>query len=1073
MATFFIGRPILAAVFSILITLAGGLAVGTLPLAQYPPVTPPTIQVDCNYPGASAKVVAETIAAPIEQRVNGVERMMYMSSQATSDGSYTLTVTFEIGTDLNLAQVLVQNRVNLALPELPEVVRATGVTTRKRSPELTLTVSLNSPDGRYDQLYLSNYAVSRIKDELQRIEGIADVTIFGQRDYAMRLWVDPDKLEARGLTALEVVEAVQGQNHQVSLGRVGGLASATEVPLTVVGRLVDESQFADITVKTGADGRAVRVRDVGRVELGAKAQDVASKFDLKPTIGLAVFLLPEANALAVGDEVKKHMAELSEHFPEGVRHEVGYDTTPFIGESIREVVKSLRDAVLLVGLVVLVFLQSWRAALIPLAAVPVAIIGTFAAMWVVGFGLNNLTLFGLVLAVGIVVDDAIVVVEAVQHKLDAGHPPREAAELAMKEVTGPILAVGLVLVAVFVPCAFFPGIVGQFFKQFALTIAISSVISTFNSLSLSPALAAILLKPKAARGDPLTRLLNIVLGWFFRLFDRGFVLAGRGYVAGVRRLIRVPLLVLLAYAGVLAGTWWGYLQLPTGFIPAQDKGYLIASVQLPDSASAERTRAVMDQIGAIALKTPGVAHVNAVAGNSFVLSAYGSNFGSMFVILKPFDERRTPDLRAAAVLARLNTQLARDVPGAQVNIFPAPPVSGLGRAGGVRLMVEDRGDLGPLFLQKQTENLIDRASEQPTLRDLFTVYRTKSPQVFVDVDYAACAAQGVNPLDLYATMAATLGSRYVNDFNRFGRTWQVSVQAEGRFRNGVEDVRRLKVRNGRGQLVPVGAVAAVNEVTGPLVLTRYNMYPAAAVNANVAPGVSSGVGLAVFEALADKELPDNMASEWTELAYIEKQSKDTGLLVFGFAVVAVFMILAFLYESWGLPLAVILVVPLCVSASLVGVWQAKQDINVFTQVGFVVLIGLACKNAILIVEFAKVKRDGGADRYTAVLEACRLRLRPIVMTSVAFILGVLPLVLARGAGAEMRQALGTTVFSGMIGVTAFGIFLTPVFYVVLDRVIGRDLGRIPGLWLVRAIGRRAVRFAAPVVRLPKPVPVGS
>jgi multidrug efflux pump len=1067
-AAFFIDRPILATVLSLVVLLAGGLAVGTLPLAQYPQVTPPTIQVDCNYPGASARVVAETLAAPIEQRVNGVEGMLYMTSQATSDGSYTLTVTFDIGTDLDIAQVLVQNRVNLALPELPEVVRATGVTTRKRSPELTLTVSLNSPSGRYDQLYLSNYAVTRLKDPLQRIEGVADVTIFGQRDYAMRLWLDPDKLEARGLTALDVVKAVQGQNQQVSLGRVGSAGGATQVPLTVVGRLVDESQFGDIAVKADAAGRLVRVRDVARVELGAKAQDVASKFDLKPTIGLAVFLLPDANALAVGDEVKRQIAEMSADFPEGVAYEVGYDTTPFIGESIREVVKALRDAVLLVAVVVLVFLQSWRAALIPLAAVPVAIVGTFAAMWAVGYGLNNLTLFGLVLAVGIVVDDAIVVVEAVQQQLDAGKPGREAAVEAMREVSGPILAVGLVLVAVFAPCAFFPGIVGQFFKQFALTLAVSSVISTFNSLSLSPALAAILLRPRQAKGDPLTRLLNLLLGWFFRLFDKGFDLAGRGYVAGVRRLIRVPLLVLAGYTAVLAGTYQGYLRLPTGFIPAQDKGYLIASVQLPDSAAAERTRAVLDRIAAVALETPGVAHVNAVAGNSFVLSAYGSNFGSMFIILKPFDERKSPDLAATAVLGKLNARLAKEIPEGQVNIFPAPAVSGLGRAGGVRLMVEDRGDLGPRVLQGQTDNLIEKASQQPTLTGLFTVFRTNSPQVFVDVDYAACAAQAVNPLDLYATLASTLGSRYVNDFNRFGRTWQVNVQAEGKFRNGVPEVARLKVPNARGQLVPVGAVATVREVTGPLVLTRYNMYPAAAVNANIAPGVSSGVGLAVFEALAERELPPGtMAAEWTELAFIEKRSRDTGLAVFGFAVLSVFLILAFLYESWGLPLAVILVVPLCVSASLVGVFVAGQDVNIFTQVGFVVLIGLACKNAILIVEYAKVKRDAGATREEAILAACKLRLRPIVMTSVAFILGVLPLVLASGAGAEMRRALGTAVFSGMIGVTAFGIFLTPVFYVVLDRLIGPRLGfRVWGL----GFGRRAVRWLSSLApRLDQPL----
>ncbi|MFO0849286.1 MAG: multidrug efflux RND transporter permease subunit [Gemmataceae bacterium] len=1072
MASFFIDRPIFATVLSVLITLAGGLAVGTLPLAQYPVVTPPTVQVDCQYPGASSKVVAETVAAPIEQRVNGVEGMMYMSSQSTSDGSYTLSVTFEPGTDLNLAQIRVQNRLNLAQPELPDVVRATGVTIRKRSPELTLTASLNSPDGKYDQLYLSNYALTRIKDELSRVEGISDVTIFGQRDYAMRVWIDPDKLAARELTPLDVVSAVRGQNAQVSVGHVGqpngAAGQPTQVPLSVVGRLTDEAEFGDIVVKGTKDGKLVRLRDVARVELGAKAEDVANRFDRKPTIGLAIFLLPDANALAVADEVKAKVAELSKDFPDGMRYEIGYDTTPFIRESIGEVLKSLRDSIILVAIVVLVFLQSWRAALIPLAAVPVAIVGTFAAMWAFGFGLNNLTLFGLVLAVGIVVDDAIVVVEAVQHQMDLGHPPREATVIAMGEVSGPIVAVGAVLVAVFLPCAFFSGIVGSFFRQFALTITVSAVISTFSSLSLSPALAALLLKGKRKKEkgkSTIQTLLNFFL-FPFSFFLSAFGLAGRGYVWAVGKLIRVPLLVVLVYAGLLGLTYWGYLRLPTGFIPQQDKGYLIASIQLPDAAAAERTRAVIDQVSAIALDTPGVAHVNAIAGNSFVLSAYGSNFGSMFIILDGFDKRRSKDLHADVIAANLRARFARGVPAAQVNVFPAPAVSGLGRAGGVKLMVEDRGDLGPRALAGQTDNLVEKGNQQPSLTGLFTSFNVKSPQVYVDVDPAACASQGVNPLDLYATMQATLGARYVNDFNRFGRTWQVSVQADQRFRNSPDDIRKLKVRNARGQLVPIGAVADVKEVAGPLVLSRYNMYPAAAISGNVSPGTSSGDGLAVLERLAAQELPDRMATEWTELAFIENRSRDTGLSVFAAAVVAVFLILAFLYESWALPLAVILVVPLCVSASLVGVWAGKQDVNIFTQVGFVVLIGLACKNAILIVEFAKRKRAEGLDRRAAVLAACDLRLRPILMTSIAFILGVLPLVLAHGAGAEMRIALGTAVFAGMIGVTVFGVFLTPVFFVVVDRLTEGRLFHRP--WVRRAAdGLRwavALGFVGPLVR---------
>jgi len=1078
MASYFINRPIFAAVISILITLAGALAVFSLPISQYPPITPPTIQVDCNYPGASSKVVSETIAAPIEQRVNGVEGMLYMTSQSTSDGSYTLTIAFEVGTNLDLAQIRVQNRVNLALPELPDVVRATGVTTRKRSPEILLTVSINSPirsqllkgignwlafqfsnptphsnviptivlsdllemisvhKPHFEQLYMSNYATLQVKDRLSRIPGISDVTIFGQRDYSLRVWINPGQLAARNLTAIEVVNAIRGQNNPVALGYLGGQIdtdSPTVIPLKMIGRLTTEEDFANIVLKTGADGQLVRVKDVARVELEAKSFDVSNRFDNYPTIGLAIFTLPDANALDTAEAVKAAMADMAKDFPDGMRYQIGYDTTPFMKESIREVFKALRDSIILVAIVVIVFLQTWRAALIPLLAVPVAIVGTFAAMWVVGFGLNNLTLFGLVLAVGIVVDDAIVVVEAVQHQLELGHAPREATLRAMKEVTGPIIAVGAVLVAVFLPCAFFSGIVGLFFRQFALTIAISTIISTINSLSMSPALAAILLRSPKDRPDLLTRVMNIFLGWFFRLFDRMFRYATWGYVRTVSGLIRIPLLVAFVYGGLLVLTWFGYLKLPAGFIPQQDKGFLIASIQLPDAASAERTREAIRLISEEALKTPGVAHVNAVAGNSFVLSAYGSNFGSMFIILKSFDERRDdPALYSEVIAANLRNRIGAKVPNAVVNIFGASAVPGLGRAGGFRLMVQDRNDSGPRALQEQTEELIKQANKQPGLVGLFTVFKTDSPQVFVKVDTAACLAQGIAVNDVYATLQASMGARYVNDFNRFGRTWQVNVQAEQKFRNSANDVGRLLVKNKQNQLVPLSAVAEIKEVIGPLVLTRYNSYPAAAINGNVAPGVSSAYVASVLEQLAQRDLPEGMTAQWTELFYIERRSSETGLALFGLSVLIVFLVLAALYESWMLPLAVILVVPTCVSCSLLGVWIAKQDVNLFTQVGFVVLIGLACKNAILIVEYAKWQREAGDDRRTAILKACQLRLRPILMTSIAFILGVLPLVLATGAGAEMRVALGTAVFSGMLGVTIFGIFLTPVFYVLLD-----------------------------------------
>jgi hydrophobe/amphiphile efflux-1 (HAE1) family protein len=1147
---FFIDRPIFATVLSVLVTLAGGLAVFTLPVSQYPKVTPPTVQVDCNYPGASAQVVSETIAAPIEQQVNGVEDMLYMASQCTSDGSYTLTVTFRPGADLNMAQVRVLNRVALAMPQLPDVVRATGITTRKRSPELLLTISLNSPpepdypNGRYDQLYLSNYASLRIKEELARLPGISDVTIFGQRDYAMRVWVDPERLAARHLTAADVVAAIRAQNLPLAGGQVGqppaGDGQPFQFTLSALGRLTTPEEFEQVVVKVGDRGQLVKVRDVARVELGARVQDVNSRFDRKPTTGLGIFLLSDANAIETADAVKAKMAELSREFPPGMRYEIGYDTSPFIRESIREVFKSLRDAIILVAIVVLVFLQSWRAAVIPLAAVPVAIVGTFAAMALAGFTINNLTLFGLVLAVGIVVDDAIVVVEAVQHQLEKGLPPREATIRAMEQVAGPVVAVGVVLSAVFIPCAFLSGIVGQFFRQFALTIAVSTLISMVNSLTLSPALCALLLKPRGARPDLPTRVTNFLFGWFFRGFNRTFRFSGRVYVRAVGVGLRVPLLVIAVYAGLVGAGVAGHQTLPTGFIPQQDKGYLIASIQLPDAASAERTVEAIQAIAKEALeyevelddgtRVRPVAHTNAIGGNSFVLSAYGSNFGSMFIILKDFPERRDPKLNAAQVIRGLQARFAAKVPGAQVNVFGAPAVSGLGRAGGFRIMIEDRGDVGPHVLQGQTQNLIEKANQQPQVSGLFTVYKTNSPQVFVDVDRAACMAHGVDLVAVYATLQASMGSRYANDFNLFGRTWQVNVQSDSRFRDELEDVRRLKVRNRHGEMVPLAAVVAVRETSGPLVITRYNMYPAATVNGNVTPGTSTGDAIAMLERLAEQELPARMSYEWSELTYIERMSRDSGTYIFAVSVAFVFLVLAALYESWAFPLAVILVVPVCVSCSLAAVWLTdpgsaaqslavwnaspdvpgflkpggwaadaatwldtavigkatawlakagigKQDVNIFTQIGFVVLIGLACKNAILIVEFAKVARDRGTDLRTAVLDACQLRYRPIMMTSVAFILGVLPLAVATGAGAEMRQALGIAVIGGMIGVTAFGVVLTPVFFAIVDRLTRTRLARNRHvravsdavLWalsfrFVRPLGRQVVAAASAGVR---------
>ncbi|MFO0804065.1 MAG: efflux RND transporter permease subunit [Gemmataceae bacterium] len=1174
---FFIDRPIFATVLSLAVTLAGALSVRSLPIAQYPQVTPPTVQVDCNFPGADSQTVSDTIASPIEQQVNGVEDMMYMTSQCTNEGSYTLTVTFRPGADLNMCQVRVLNRVALAMPQLPPEVRQTGLTTRKRSPELLMTISLNSPErpghaavagaavafgppngpanSPYDQLYLSNYASLHLKEEMQRLPGISDVTIFGQRDYSMRLWVNPEKLANLKLTPGDVVNAVRGQNDQIVAGQLGQPPTSDEqvfqFTLSGIGRLVSEEQFADIVLKVGDDGQLVRVKDVGRVELGAKNADVNSRFDRKPTTGLGIFLLSNANSVETSAAVRAKMDELSKKFPPGVRWELGYDTAPFIIESIQEVFKSLRDAIALVALVVLVFLGSWRAAIIPLAAVPVAIVGTFAAMYVAGFSVNNLTLFGLVLAVGIVVDDAIVVVEAVQHKLDLGLAPREATIRAMEDVAGPVVAVGVVLSAVFIPCAFLSGLVGSFFRQFALTIAVSTMISTLNSLTLSPALAALLLKPRQAKASPrgllgrLTAILFLPFTLFEKLFERAFSWTGRMYVRIVGFGLRVPLLVLAGYVGLLVAGGYGYRQIPTGFIPQQDKGYLIASIQLPDSASTERTVEALQQLAAAALdyeveipaspdedgavqvekdgattwvrKVKPVEHTNAIGGNSFVLSAYGSNFGSMFIILKDFPERRHPDLYAAKVIQALQRRFAARVPGAQVNVFGAPAVSGLGRAGGFRIMIEDRGDAGPAVLEQQTRNFLDKANRLPQAGGMFTVYKTNSPQVYLDIDRAACMARGVEVTDVSSCLQGSMGSKYVNDFNRFGRTWQVNVQADQNFRDSVDDIRKIKVRNKHGDMVPLAAVTKVRERGTPQVITRYNTYPAAAINGNVAPGVSNGDLRIAMEQLAERELPPQVIGyEWTELTYLEEKAGkselrlpggktfrgDTTVMVFGLSVAFVFLILAALYESWAFPLAVILVVPVCVAAALAAVWVTdpgsavetlksfgvdsprwleyagwfdrevlgetgaavaragifKQDINIFTQVGFVVLIGLACKNAILIVEFAKIARDGGADVRTAVLEACKLRFRPIMMTSVAFILGVAPLAMATGAGAEMRQALGIAVLGGMVGVTLFGIFLTPVFFAIVDRATNSRYFSHPWVLAVSAAAMSVLRF---------------
>jgi multidrug efflux pump len=1041
---FFIERPILASVPSIMITLIGLAALFTLPIAQYPEVTPPTVQVTCTYPGASAQVLADTVAAPIEQQVNGVEDMLYMSSQSSNDGSYTLTVTFKVGTNLNMAQVLVQNRVAMALPSLPDVVKQIGVVTKKRAPDVLMIINLFSPDGRYDQLYLSNYATIQVIEELARLEGVGDARVIGQQDYSMRVWLDPDRLTSRRMTVGDVVRSLQEQNVQVAAGQLGQPPASQGVDfqytMTTLGRLTDPEQFAEIVVKTDGRGRITRLRDISRVELGARNENIRTYIDEYPSAGVVIAQLPGANALSTADGVKAKMAELKERFPEGLDYCIYYDTTPYIRESINEVFLTLLDAVLLVSLVVLVFLQNWRSALIPLIAVPVAIIGTFAAMAALGFSINTLSLFGLVLAIGIVVDDAIVVVEATEHHIERGLTPRAAAHQAMAEVSWALIAIGLVLAAVFLPCVFITGITGRFFRQFALTIAVSTLLSAMNSLTLSPALCAILLKPKHTQQDPLAWTVNLLLGWFFRLFNRVFAASVAGYTRLVGRMLRVSLLVLVVYAGLVYLTGWSFGRMPTGFIPPPDQGYLFAAVQLPDSASLERTDETLKQVYAIVRSTPGVAHVFRTCGMSYTLGVNGSNMGNLFVILQPFDERRSPDLQADAIAATLRRRFSREIDTANCAVLAPPPMRGLGTGGGFKIMLQDRGNDGLAALQAQADELVRQGNQTPGLAGLFTAFRANAPQLYVDVDRTKCKAMGV-PLDeVFDTLQVQLGGAYVNDINLFGRTWQVNVQSDTQYRMAVEDVRRLQVRNSRGNMVPLGTVAKVEDRGGPFVVIRYNMYPAAAVQGSAAPGRSTGQTIAAVAALARQQLPATMAFEWTELSYLQLLARNTTPFVFGGAVL-LFLVLAGQYESWALPLAVILVVPMCILCSVAGVALARMDINIFTQIGFVVLVGLASKNAILIVEFAKAKHEAGLPRFEATVEACRLRLRPIIMTSFAFILGVVPLVVSSGAGAEMRRTLGTAVFSGMLGVTFFGIFLTPVFYYVIQWFADRRLHR--------------------------------
>jgi multidrug efflux pump len=1104
LSRFFIDRPIFAAVLSIVITIAGIVSLFVLPVAQYPEITPPTVQVSCVYPGASASVVADTVAAPIEQQVNGVENMLYMSSSCTNDGAYNLTVTFKLGTNLDMDQVLVQNRVSMAMPVLPSEVKAAGVTTKKKSPNVMLVVNLFSPDGRYDQLYLSNYATIQIRDELARVDGVGDVTYFGQQDYSMRVWLNPEKLAGLNLTTSDVISSLQEQNVQVAAGQIGQPPTKEvldfQYTMNTLGRLTSPDEFGDIVLKTGSEGQITRVRDVARIELGAKNQDQSCTLDGKPSVALPIFQLPGSNALATADLIRAKMAQLKQNFPEGLDYAIVYDTTPFIRESIDEVVKALRDAFILVAIVVLIFLQSWRATIIPLIAVPVSLVGTFAVMTLLGFSLNNLSLLGLVLAIGVVVDDAIVVVENVERWIEHGLPPKEAAYKSMEEVTVAVIAIAFGLSAVFIPVAFISGITGQFYRQFALTIATSTLISAFNSLTLSPALAALILKPhpKAGHGhaDALPRLgivlllgllayvkltpylapifglsavggehgegaaiggnpallwvaravafaLGCVAGWFlsgqinrllagfFKGFNKAFGGLTAGYAHAVRQAIRISVVVLLVFGVLLYATYYGLKTVPTGFIPSQDKGYLLVNMQLPDAASLDRTQAVVAKMDALVREAPGVKHTVCVAGQSSLLAMNGSNLGSMYVILDHFEKRHSPELYADRIAANLRKLAYEKIPEAEVGVFGAPPVDGLGTAGGFKIMVEDRGGHGLQALAEQTDNLVARAREDKGLVGVFSMFRANTPQLYADIDRTKCKSAGVALSDVFNTLQTNLGAYYVNDFNQFGRTWQVNAQAESPFRSRPEDVGRLQVRNARGEMVPLGTLVDVRAVTGPMMITRYNMYPAASINGAPALGRSSGQAIASMDSLAEQEMARGMATEWTELTYMEILAGSTAAFIFPLCVLFVFLTHSAEYESWALPLAIILIAPLSISFALLGVSLKGIDDNIFVQIGFVVLIGLACKNAVLIVEFAKHERDHGRSRKDAAIEASRLRLRPILMTSFAFILGVVPLVLAKGAGAEMRAALGIAVFAGMIGVTACGIFFTPVFYNVI------------------------------------------
>jgi len=1044
---FFIDRPIFATVLSILTILIGTLSFFSLPIAQYPEVAPPTIQVSAAYPGASAETVASTVAVPLQQEINGVENMLYMLAQSTADGRVSLTITFALGTNLDDAQVLVQNRVAIAEPRLPEEVRRLGVTTRKNSPDLLLVVNMDSPDNTFDQTYIANYATLQIKNELARIDGVGDLRLFGASEYSMRIWLDPDRIAEMDITAGEVLQAMRAQNVQIASGTLNQQpvdeSLAFELNVRTKGRLETPEEFGNIIVKSGENGRLVRLKDVARVELGAESYTTRGYLGTKPAVALPIFQRPGTNAIKTSEDVEAKMRELAKSFPPGLEYKIAYNPTKFVEESIHEVGHTIFEAVILVVLVIMVFLQSWRASLIPILAIPVSLIGTFAVMSAIGYSLNNLTLFGLVLAIGIVVDDAIVVVENMELNMERGLSPKEAARKTMDEVGSALVAMGLVLVAVFLPTAFIQGVSGQFYKQFGVTIAVATMISVVVSLTLSPALAGLILKPKehedhaALSSKPLWQRPFL---WFNRFFNQGLAKFTGGYAIVLKKVLRLSLLAVLVYGGLLVLTRHQFKQVPTGYIPAQDQGYFISVIQLPPGSSLARTDTVIQRSIAKILEVKGVENAVSFAGFDAASFTNASNSAAIFVTLKPFEEREKEGIHYPDILMNLNQTLGAD-PDAFAVVIAPPPVRGMGTAGGFRMMVQDRRGRGLEMLKNSVYELMGAANQDPVLRNVFSFFNTDTPQIFFDIDRERAEKLGVAVSDVFTALEVYLGSAFVNDFSYLGRSFRVTAQADAPYRLTTDDISRLRIRNKHGEMVPLGSLGTARDVAGPSLVAHYNLYPAAALIGDVAPGRSSGEGLLAMERLAERILPDGISYEWTDVAYQQKKSGDTASIAFILAMVFVFLLLAAQFESWTLPLAIVLIVPMCLLPAITGIAMAGMENSILVQIGLVVLVGLASKNAILIVEFAKQLEDKGMERFEAVLEASKLRLRPILMTAFSFILGVLPLMFATGAGSEMRRALGTTVFSGMLGVTLFGLFLTPVFY-LLCRKSGAAVSRL-------------------------------